>query len=97
LKVIWSPLALGKLEESAKFIALDKQSAAKKWVNDIFDHVEMLCSQPEMGREVPELSDSRYREIVFGSYRIIYKIENDIKVLTIRNSRQLLSSDDVEL
>jgi len=50
-----------------------------------------------MGREVPELLGSNYREIVFGSYSIIYKIENDIKILTLRNSRQLLSSDNIEL
>jgi len=37
LKVVWSPLALDKLETTAKFIALDKPSAADKWVNDVFD------------------------------------------------------------
>ena len=97
MKVVWSPLALEKLEAAAKFIALDKQSAADKWVNDVFDRTELLGSQPELGREVPELLGSNYREIIFGSYRIIYKIEKEIKVLTLRNSRQLLSSDNVEL
>jgi len=97
LKVVWSPLALEKLEAAAKFIALDKPSAADKWVNDVFDRTELLGSQPELGREVPELLGSNYREIIFGSYRIIYKIEKEIKVLTLRNSRQLLSSDNIEL
>lgn len=46
---------------------------------------------------MPELLGSSYREIIFGSYRIIYKIENEIKILTLRNSRQLLSSDNIEL
>ena len=97
MKVVWSPLALEKLEAAVKFIALDKPSAADKWVNDVFDRTELLGSQPELGREVPELLGSNYREIIFGSYRIIYKIEKEIKVLTLRNSRQLLSSDNVEL
>ena len=97
MKIVWSPLALEKLEAAAKFIALDKPSAADKWVNDVFDRTELLGSQPELGREVPELLGSNYREIIFGSYRIIYKIEKEIKVLTLRNSRQLLSSDNVEL
>jgi len=57
----------------------------------------MLGLQPQMGREVPELLGSNYREIIFGSYRIIYKIENDIKILTLRNSRQLLNLDNIEL
>jgi plasmid stabilization system protein ParE len=97
LKVVWSPLALEKLEAAAKFIALDKPSAADKWVNDVFDRTDLLGSQPEIGREVPELLGSNYREIIFGSYRIIYKIEKEIEILTLRNSRQLLSSDNVEL
>ena len=97
MKVVWSPLALERLEADANFIALDKPSAADKWVNDVFDRTELLGSQPELGREVPELLGSNYREIIFGSYRIIYKIEKEIKVLTLRNSRQLLSSDNVEL
>ena len=96
MKVVWSPLALEKLEVTAKFIALDKPSAADKWVNDVFDRTELLGSQPELGREVPELSGSSYREIIFGNYRIIYKIKSEIKILTLRNSRQLLSSDNIE-
>lgn len=55
MKVVWSPLALDKLEATSKFIALDKPSAAEKWVNDVFDRTELLGSQPEMGREVSEL------------------------------------------
>ena len=97
MKVVWSPLALEKLKASAKFIALDKPSTADKWVNDVFDRTDLLGSQPELGREVPELLGSNYREVIFGSYRIIYKVENEIKILTLRNSRQLLSLDDIEL
>ena len=97
MKIVWSPLALEKLEASAKFIALDKPSAADKWVNDIFDRIDLLGSQPELGREVPELLGSNYREVIFGSYRIIYKVDSEIKILTLRNSRQLLTLDDIEL
>ena len=96
MKVIWSPLALGKLEAAARFIALDKPLAAEKWVNDVFERTELLGSQPEMGCEVPELLIPNYREIVFGNYRIIYKIEHNIKILALRNSRQLLSPENIE-
>ncbi|WP_372811629.1 type II toxin-antitoxin system RelE/ParE family toxin [Pseudoalteromonas nigrifaciens] len=96
MKVVWSPLALEKLVTMAKFIAFDKPSAADKWVNDIFDRTDLLGTQPELGREVPELLGSRYRELIFGSYRIIYKVEHEIKIFTLRNRRQLLSLSDVE-
>ncbi|WP_168427377.1 type II toxin-antitoxin system RelE/ParE family toxin [Candidatus Colwellia aromaticivorans] len=78
-------------------MALDKPSAADKWVNDVFDRTDLLGSQPELARKVPELLGSNYREVIFGSYRIIYKIENEIKILTLRNSRQLLGLDNIEL
>ena len=97
MKVVWSPLAIEKLEAIAKFIALDKPTAAEKWVNDIFDRADLLSSQPESGRQVPELLDTSYREVIFGNYRIIYKVGNEIKILTLRNCRQLLSMDDLEL
>jgi len=97
LKVIWSPLALEKLEIAANYIALDKPMAADKWVNDIFDRTDLLGSQPELGRIVPELLGSNYRELIFGSYRIIYKVDIAINVLTIRNCRQLLNSENIEL
>ena len=44
-----------------------------------------------------ELLGSNYREVIFGSYRIIYKIYIEIKILTLRNSRQLLGLDNLEL
>jgi len=97
LKVVWSPLAIEKLESIAKFIALDKPTAADKWVNDIFDKTDLLSTQPEFGRQVPELLETNYREVIFGNYRIIYKVGNEVNVLTLRNSRQLLSMDDIEL
>ena len=97
MKIVWSPLALDKLETTAQFIALDKPSAADKWVNNIFDCTDLLVSQPELGREVPELLSSHYRELIFGNYRIIYKVGSEIKILTLRNSRQLLSLGDIEL
>lgn len=97
MKVVWSPLALEKLEATASFIALDKPFAADKWVNDVFDRTDLLGTQPELGREVPELLGSSYREVIFGRYRIIYKVEHEIKILTLRNSRQLLSLGNIEL
>lgn len=66
-------------------------------MNDVFDRIDLLASQPLLGREVPELLGSNYREVVFGNYRIIYKIGNEIQILTLRNSRQLLSADNIEL
>ncbi len=95
MKVVWSPLALQKLGDAAEFIALDNPSAAEKWVNEVFDKTELLGSVPEMGRMVPEMPHTNYREIILGHYRIIYSLSHEIRVLTVRNCRQLLTEHDV--
>ena len=95
MEVIWSPLALEKVRDIAEYIALDNDVAAKKWVNDIFDKAEKIGDFPESGRLVPELSNKNYREIIFGNYRIIYSTLAKVKILTVRNCRQLLSSEDI--
>ena len=95
MTVVWSPLALEKLSDVAEFISLDNPLAAEKWVNEVFDKTELLGSMPEMGRLVPEMPHMNYREIIFGHYRIIYSLSHEIRVLTVRNCRQILSQDDV--
>ncbi|MDF5149470.1 type II toxin-antitoxin system RelE/ParE family toxin, partial [Vibrio parahaemolyticus] len=35
------------------------------------------------------------REILFGHYRIIYSLSHEIRVLTVRNCRQILTESDV--
>jgi len=66
MNVVWSPLALQKLGDVADFISLDNPSAAEKWVNVVFDQAELLGSMPEMGRFVPEMPHTHYREIILA-------------------------------
>lgn len=95
MKVIGSPLALEKLGDAAEFIAIDNPIAAENWVYDVFHKADLLGSMPEMGRFVPELHNTNYREIIFGNYRIIYSITTEIHILTLRSCRQRLTKDDI--
>lgn len=96
MKIIWTELAVEKLEEFADYIALDKPSAALNWVRKIQKSVNKLKDFSESGRKVPEIKRTNIREIIDGNYRIIYRIEKKrIAILTIRNCRQLLADDDV--
>ncbi|MGF1911894.1 type II toxin-antitoxin system RelE/ParE family toxin [Vibrio kasasachensis] len=76
-------------------MASDSPVAAKNWVNEIFDKTDLLETMPEMGRMVPEMPHTQYREILFGHYRIIYSLGLEIRILTVRNCRQQLSESDV--
>jgi len=97
MRIIWSPLAVDRASEIADYIAQDKPSAAKKWIDTIFSKVEKLKSSPEIGRIVPEINDSQFRELIYGNYRIIYRIETkQISILTIRHGRQILPINEIK-
>lgn len=96
MKIIWSPLAIDRASEIAEYIAQDKPSAAEKWINTVFSKVEQLQSSPEIGRVVPEMRNDQFRELIYGNYRIIYRIEKtQISILTIRHGKQILPIDEI--
>ncbi len=96
MRIVWSPLAVDRALEIANYIARDKPSAAEKWINTVFSKVEQLKSSPEIGRIVPEISDSQFRELIYGNYRIIYRIENkQVSILTIRHGKQILPINEI--
>ncbi len=97
MRIIWSPLAVDRASEIADYIAQDKPSAAEKWIEIVFSKVEQLKSSPEIGRILPEINDSQFRELIYGNYRIIYRIETkQISILTIRHSRQILPINEIK-
>lgn len=96
MKIIWSPLAIDRASEIAEYIAQDKPSAAEIWINTVFSKVAQLKFSPEIGRVVPEIRNDQYRELIYGNYRIIYRIEKKrISILTIRHGRQILPIDEI--
>ncbi|MCF8355688.1 MAG: type II toxin-antitoxin system RelE/ParE family toxin [Melioribacteraceae bacterium] len=97
MKVIWSPLAVERLEDIYDYIAQDNITAASDLTENIFTKVESLLENPNMGRVVPESNRENIRELFEGEYRIIYRVEKSyISVLTIRNFKQLLPDTDIE-
>nr|WP_320191640.1 type II toxin-antitoxin system RelE/ParE family toxin [uncultured Desulfobacter sp.] len=96
MKIIWSPLAIDRVAEIANYIAKDKPTAAENWVDKIFSKVESLASSPKSGRIVPEINKDQYREIIYGNYRIVYRIEEKrISILTVRHGKQLLPIEEI--
>ena len=97
MRIIWSPLAVDRASEIADYIAQDKPSAAEKWIDTVFSKVERLKSSPEIGRVVSEINDGQFRELIYGNYRIIYRIETkQISILTIRHGRQILPINEIK-
>jgi plasmid stabilization system protein ParE len=90
MKIVWSPLALERVEDIARYIAEDKPDAAVRWVDELFSTVERLADFPKSGRMVPEVGSPRIRELIFGTYRVIYSVKYQVGILTVRRSSQLL-------
>jgi plasmid stabilization system protein ParE len=89
MKIIWTPLALERLQTIADYIARDNPQAAIQWVDAVFDKTELLAANPNLGRSVPELDKPEFRELIFGNYRIIYRKDpTAIWILTVRHCRQ---------
>ena len=97
MKIIWSPLSIDRASEIARYIAQDNPSAAKKWVETLFGKVQQLKSSPQSGRVVPETHSEDIRELVYGNYRIIYRLEEKrISILTVRHGKQILPTEDIQ-
>ena len=75
-KVFLSSDALSDLERIVAYIALDDVGAAKRMGNQLLDAAMSLTTFPERGRMVPEFLRPYLREIVFRSYRIIYRVNS---------------------
>ncbi len=90
-EVRWTPQAADDLEAIAEFIAKDSPHYASLFVIDVLAAVERVASFPLSGRVVPEARDATTCEIILGSYRIIYRVREDlVEVLTVHHGARLL-------
>ena len=77
------------------FIAKDSVKYSVIQLKRIRERAKLLRKQPLLGRVVPETNSESIRELILGSYRIIYRIisEERIDVLTVHHSAKLLRID----
>jgi toxin ParE1/3/4 len=98
MRVIWSPLALRRVEEIARVIAADRPAAADRWVVALFDRVKQLQAHPKSGPMVPELGRAEIRQLVYSRYRIIYRLDpRRVVILTVRHGRQEFDAGEVNV
>ena len=76
-KVIWAPSALKDIDSIAEYIARDSIDKAALFVTRLMEATDRLQELPLAGRIIPEIGNSSCREIIYGSYRIMYRIENN--------------------
>lgn len=81
MKIIWTKSAVVNLENIKNYISQDSTYYAIEFTEKIIGAVEKLNAFPRLGREVPEIRKENIREIIYGNYRILYRV--DIEVLYI--------------
>lgn len=90
----WTPQSIIDLTNISEFIAKDSPQYAFITISKIRKLAKQLKLHPFSGRKLPEINQTNVREIIFGNYRIIYKVISDyrIDIITIHHSAKRLSN-----
>lgn len=75
MKVQWTRPAADDLRSIKRFIERDSKFYARRFVERLLDATRVLERFPLSGRLVPEAERDDIRELIFESYRIVYRVE----------------------
>ena len=76
-EVIWAPSALDDIDSIAKYIAADSAEMASLFIDRLIEATDRLEQFPLSGRIIPEINNPDCREVIYGAYRIMYRMEGD--------------------
>jgi toxin ParE1/3/4 len=87
------------IEEIWNFIADDSAEAAGRFIRRLVEQIETLEKFPERCPLIPEneMLGSRYRHLLFGSYRTVFRLaRNTVYVIRVIHAARLLDSSMFE-
>jgi len=95
VSIRWTDIAVENLADIGDYIGKDSIKYAKKVVRDLFASTNLLKRHPRLGRMVPEFNNPNIRELIKGSYRIVYRLidEKHIDIITVHHSARLLENN----
>ena len=97
MKLRWTRRAVGDLRQIRDYIARDDREAARRWVATLRARARKAARVPRAGRVVPELGREDVREVLEGSYRIVYRVvERAVHVLTVFEGHQRLPAGGLD-
>ena len=77
MKVHWTDTAEGHLDAIYGYIFQDSPEYARRVVDRLTRRSQQIAEFPFSGRRVPEYDVDQIREVIEGSFRIIYHIKAD--------------------
>ena len=98
-RIVWTRKALDDLRGIKDYISLDSARYAHLQIERIRSAASHLGHFPKLGRVLPEFPDEPWREILTGSYRVIYRLDVEgarIVVLAVVHGMQLLRATMIE-
>jgi len=98
VQINWTFQAKDDLKAIAEYILKDSVRYARLQVVRLKNRTRILKTQIRSVKIVPEINQQNIRELIEGSYRIIYKIvdDNQIDILTIHHSARDLTRREIE-
>jgi toxin ParE1/3/4 len=95
-EVAWTLQALDDLEAICLFIARDSPEMAGVFADRAFHAADRLADFPHSGRTVPEIGDESIREIILGSYRLIYRTRGEaVEIVTVHHGARRLDPGEI--
>lgn len=99
VQIKWTDQAVLDLKAIALYISRDSKKYAKIQVQKIKERTQILKRYPYFGQIVTFFNLKDIRQLVVGSYIIIYKVihETQVDILTIHHSSRDLGSREIEM
>ena len=84
--------AVTDLEELMQwYVEQDVPDVGDRFIEEIFEQIEVLRVHPEIGRIVPEFDQPFLRELIHPPFRIVYRREpKHVRIVRVWRSERLL-------
>lgn len=91
MQVMWTAAAQRQLTDIHQYIAANSPQYAKATIDRITARSFQISAFPLSGAVVREYADPQIRELIEGSYRIIYRVRADsVEVLAVVHGARML-------
>jgi plasmid stabilization system protein ParE len=90
-RVVWTRQAVEDVEAIRGFVARDSEQYAGLLAERLVAAVGGLELFPQSGRVVPEVGDDSLREVIYGNYRLVYRLQGEsVEIIAVYHAARLL-------
>ena len=82
-EVKWSEKSAKNLKAIYEYISKDSTVYASHFIKSLVKATEKLEIAPLCGRIVSEFEEEKLREVIYGNYRIVYRVEKEVEIIAV--------------